>query len=168
MGRDGVEPQRVAEVEQEQAPEIAAEFYPASRNGSTAPEPSEAASPAETIPGSTSSNSPTETPPPGNGSRVSGGNGVAKPSGCGTSVSPAPNNGNGSAASSGFNQLRNEFLTAARRVATAKKQAIGEVVEWASGGAFKYGDVGRMTEADIPKLRAATELMGSTLTGAPR
>jgi len=81
---------------------------------------------------------------------------------------PAHNNGNGSAASSGFNQLRDDFLTAARRVATTKKQAIGEVVEWASGGAFKYGDVGRMTEADTPKLRAATELMASTLAGSPR
>jgi hypothetical protein len=29
------------------------------------------------------------------------------------------------------------------------------------GGAFKYGDVGRMTEADTPKLRAATELVAS-------
>jgi hypothetical protein len=66
----------------------------------------------------------------------------------------------------GFNQLRNEFLTAARRVATTKKQAIGEVVEWVSGDAFKYGDIGRMTEGDVPKLRAATELMASTLTGA--
>jgi hypothetical protein len=49
----------------------------------------------------------------------------------------------------------------ARRVATTKKQAIGEVVEWASGGAFNYGDIGRMTEADTPKLRAAHELMAS-------
>ena len=61
---------------------------------------------------------------------------------------------------------RNEFLTAARRVATTNKQAIGEVVEWASGGAFKYGDVGRMTEADTPKLRAATELVASAVGGA--
>jgi hypothetical protein len=68
----------------------------------------------------------------------------------------------------GFNELRNEFLTAARRVATTKKQAIGEVVEWASGGVFKYGDVGRMTVADTPKLRAATELMASALADATR
>jgi hypothetical protein len=79
--------------------------------------------------------------------------------------SPAPTNGNGG---SGFNQLRNEFLTAARRVATTKKQAIGEVVEWASGGVFKYGDVGRMTEADIPKLRAANQLMASALAAVAR
>ncbi len=91
----------------------------------------------------------------GNGTRVSGGDAFAKPYAWGTPSSPAPNNGNGSAASSGFNQLRNEFLTAARRVVTTKKQAIGEVVEWASGGAFEYGDVGHMTEDDIPKLRAA-------------
>jgi hypothetical protein len=94
-------------------------------------EPTAAAS-TDTTPGSTPSNSPIETPPPGDGTRVSGGNGSAKPRASETPSSPAPNNGNGSAASSGFNQLRNEFLTAARRVATTKKQAIGEVVEWAS------------------------------------
>jgi len=158
----------VVEDEQEQAPEVAAEFYPTSLNGSSATEPTEAASPAETTPGSTPSNSPVETPPPGNGTRVSAANGSAKPSADRPASPPAPHDGNGSAASSGFNQLRNEFLTAARRVATTRKQAIGEVVQWASGGAFKYGDVGRMTEADTTKLRAATELMASTLAGAPR
>ena len=155
----------VVEDEQEQAREVAAESYPPSLNGSSATEPAEAASATETTPASAPSNSPGETPPPGNGTRTSGGNGTAKPRACGTPSSPAPNNGNGS---SGFNQLRNEFLTAARRVATTKKQAIGEVVEWASGGAFKYGDVGRMTEADSPKLRAATELMASAVTSADR
>jgi hypothetical protein len=155
----------VVEDEREQAPEVAAEFYPPSLNGSSATESTEAAPPTETMPGTTPSNLPGETPPPGNGSRVSGENGVAKPPASGTPSSPAPNNGNGS---SGFNQLRNEFLTAARRVATTKKQAIGEVVEWASGGAFKYGDVGRMTEADVPKLQAANELMASSLTGTSR
>jgi hypothetical protein len=155
----------VVEDEQEQAPEVAAEFYPASVNGSSATEPTGAASPTETTPGSATSKSQGEVPPPENGTRVTGGNGFAKPRAMGTPSLPAPNNGNGSAAGPRFNQIRNEFLTAARRVATTKKQAIGEVVEWASGGAFKYGDVGRMTEADIPKLRAATELMASTLAG---
>ena len=89
--------------------------------------------------------------------------------GCGAAASPpVNNNSNGSVAISGFNQLRNEFLTAARRVATTRKQAIGEVVEWASGGAFKYGDIGRMTEADTPKLRAATELIASTVASTAR
>jgi rRNA maturation endonuclease Nob1 len=41
------------------------------------------------------------------------------------------------------------------------------VVKWASGGVFKYGDVGRLTEADIPKLRAATKLMASGVAGTP-
>ncbi len=158
----------VVEDEHEQAPEVAAEFYPTSLNGSSATESTEPATPTETTPGSAPSNSTGETPPPGNGTRVSGASGSAKPSTDRPAAPPAPNNGNGSAASSGFNQLRNEFLTAARRVATTKKQAIGEVVEWASGGVFKYGDVGRMTEAEIPKLRTATELMASTLPGAAR
>jgi hypothetical protein len=158
----------VVEDEQEQAPEVAAEFYPPSLNGSSATESTEAASSTEATPGSAPSNSPIETPPPGNGTKASGGNGSAKPRVCGTPYSPAPHNGNGSAASSGFNQLRNEFLTAARRVATTRKQAIGEVVEWASGGAFKYGDIGRMTEADTPKLRAATELIASTVASTAR
>jgi hypothetical protein len=155
----------VVEDEQEQAPEVTAEFYPTSVNGSPATEPTEGAPPEETTFGNAPSNSPGETPLPGNGSRASGGNGFAKPHASENHSSPAPNNGNASLA---FNQLRNEFLTAARRVATTKKQAIGEVVEWASGGAFRYGDVGRMTEADTPKLRAATELMASTLAGAAR
>jgi len=43
-----------------------------------------------------------------------------------------------------------------------------EVVEWASGGTFNYSDIGRMTEADTPKLRAATELMVSALADTPR
>jgi hypothetical protein len=158
----------VVEDEQEQAPEVAAEFYPPMVNGSSATELTEAASSTETSPGSAPSNSAGEIPPTGNGTRVSGGNGIAKPHACETPSTPPPTNGNGSAASSGFNRVRNEFLTAARRVATTKKQAIGEVVEWASGGTFKYGDIGRMTEADTPKLRAATELMASALDGTPR
>ena len=151
----------VVEDEQDQAPEVAAEFYPPLVNGHSATEPNEANTPKETTTESVPSYPPSETPPPGNGTGASGGNGSAKPQ---VSSWHAPNNGNGS---SGFNQLRNEFLTAARRVATTKKQAIGEVVEWASGGVFKYGDVGRMTEADTPQLRAATELMASALAGTP-
>jgi hypothetical protein len=53
-------------------------------------------------------------------------------------------------------------------VATRQNQAIGEVVEWASRGAFKYSDLGRMTEADIPKLLAATELVTASLPGVDR
>jgi hypothetical protein len=113
----------VVEDEQEQAPEVAAEFYPSSPNGSPETDSTEATSPTEATAGSAPSNSPAETPPPWNGSRASGGNGPAKPRTSEPSSSPVPNNGNGSSV---FNQLRNEFLTAARRVATTKKQAIGD------------------------------------------
>jgi hypothetical protein len=158
----------VVEDEQEQSPEIAAEFYPPRVNGSSATEGVIPSSRSDTLPAATAPQPVTKPSLPESSSVPNGGNAVAKPSACGTPSTPAPNNGNGSAASSGFNQLRNEFLTAARRVATTKKQAIGEVVEWASGGAFKYGDVGRMTEVDTPKLRAATELMASALAGTTR
>jgi hypothetical protein len=159
----------VVEDEQEQAPEVAAEFYPASANGSSATEgAAPAGSSSDTFPAATSPLHTTKPSPPDNSTPVAGGNGPAKPPADATVPPPAHNNGNGSAGGSGFNQLRNEFLTAARRVATTKKQAISGVVEWASGGAFKYGDVGRMTEADTPKLRAATELMASAVASAAR
>ena len=51
----------VVEDEQEQAPEVAAEFYPPSVNGPSATEPTETASPTETTPSSAPSNSPGET-----------------------------------------------------------------------------------------------------------
>ena len=183
----------VVEDEQEQAPEVATEFYPASANDTSTEEGATAGSPSDTIPAVTVPQPTTKPLPPESSSAPKGGNGSVKPPLEGATASklmakpssPANNatpnggnrstkppadrtasplghkNSNGSAAGSGFNQLRNEFLTVARRGATAKKQPISEVVEWASGGAFKYGDVGRMTEADAPKLRAATELMTS-------
>jgi hypothetical protein len=157
----------VVEDEQEQAPEVAAEFYPASANGSSTTEGPVAGSPPDTISAATMPQPTMKPLPPESSSAPNGGNGSAKPPSNAAASPPAHNNGNGSAASSGFNQLRNEFLTAARRVATSKRQAIGEVVEWASGGVFKYSDIGRMTEGDIPKLRAATELIASTLAGTP-
>jgi hypothetical protein len=190
----------VVEDEQEQAPEVATEFYPASANGTSAGESAMAGAPSDAIPAVSALQPMTKPLPPESGSAPKGGNGSGKPPVEGATVSkvvakplfpvnnvtpnggnrpttppadgtastPAHNNGNGSGTASGFNQLRNEFLTVARRVATTKKQAIAEVVEWASGGAFKYGDVGRMTEADVPKLRTATELMASGLASTNR
>jgi hypothetical protein len=158
----------VVEDEQEQAPEVAAEFYQASANGSPTGEGAAAGSPSDIIPAATAPQPTTNPSPPENSTAPAGGNGSGKPTADGATPTPGNNNGNGSVAGSGFNQLRNEFLTAARRVATTKKQGIGEVVEWASGGAFKYGDVGRMTEADTPKLRAATELMASAIASTAR
>jgi hypothetical protein len=153
----------VVEDEQEQAPEVAAEFYPPMVNGSSTTEGVIPGSPSDTLPTATAPQPVTKPSLPESSSVPNGGNGSGKPLTDAPDSAPARNNGN---ASSGFNQLRNEFLTVARRVATTKKQAIGEVVEWASGGTFKYGDVGRMTEGDVPKLRAATELMASALGGA--
>ena len=157
----------VVEDEQEQAPELAAEFYPA--NGSPGNDS------AETSPSSVDpppSAAPTPQPPsPHSNSASNGGNGSGKSPASGAASAHAGhngNNGNGSHRGSGLNQLRNEFLANARRVATRKKQAIGEVIEWASRGAFKYGDICRMTEADIPKLLAATELVTSSLPGPAR
>jgi hypothetical protein len=158
----------VVEDEQDQAPEVAAEFYPASVNGASGTEGTEVSAPsASTVP--CAAQRPAAEPTSLQSNIPSnGGNGSAKSPINGTASPAARNNGNGSRGSSGFNQLRNEFLGTARRVATRKNQAIGEVVEWASAGAFKYGDVGRMTEADTPKLRAATELMASVLPGGAR
>jgi hypothetical protein len=182
----------VVEDEQDQATELPAEFYPLSANGSTAAEGGEAIScapgcdsrvngnprpPAESVEPSsvTGTRSAANEPKPaaqssslGTGTAAAGGDGSTKPPTNKMALPPSRKNGNRSAGASGFNQVRNEFLAVARRVATTKKQSIAEVVEWASGGAFKYGDVGRMTEADAPKLRAATEFMSSAVISAAR
>ncbi len=155
----------VVEEEQEQAPEINGEFYPPA-NGSSATDGngngSAAASAAERA--------------PGNGSRVvaparadvdqangkAGTNGADKPP-TGQPASPAaPKNGNGSSGSNGLNQLRNEFLMTARRIATATNRPIGDVIEQASGSSLKYGDIGRLTDADAQRLRAALEQLGTS------
>jgi hypothetical protein len=178
----------VVEDEQEQATELPAEFYPSSANGSAPPEggkassgapagqsvangkpypPAESAGPSSatgTKSAASEPNPPAQISSPRNGS-AAGVNGSAKLPASSAALPPAHKNENGSAGS-GFNQLRNEFLTVARRVATSKKQPIAEVVEWASSGPFKYSDVGRMTEADVPKVRTATELLTSYLAGA--
>jgi hypothetical protein len=158
----------VVEDEQEQAPEVAAEFYPASVNGSWTAEPAETCPPPSATPHAAAPRSTPEPSSPQNSTAPTTGNGSAKSPANGAASPSAGNNGNGPVGSSGFNQLRNEFLAAARRVATTKKQAIGEVVEWASRGAFKYGDIGRMTEADTARLHAATELMMLNSPGAAR
>ena len=64
---------------------------------------------------------------------------------------------NGQALVAEFNQLRNEVLSLARRLSGASKREVGEVVSWASEGAFQYSDIGRLATADVPKLKAALE-----------
>ena len=176
----------VVEDEQEQAPEVAAEFYPAPANDSPSAESGETEPSTDRTsivapPNPTDRLSSFQTGPvlaSGNGSQKSApgpapsapafknGNGSVVPLTGSAPSEPVGKNGVAAAAGPSFNQLRNDFLTAARRAATTKKQPIGEVVEWASGGAFKYGDVGRMTEADAAKLRSAAQVMASASAGA--
>lgn len=157
----------VVEEEQEQAPEINGEFYPPPTYGSSATDANgngtTAASTAEHVPANGNNNVPPAraAAEPSNGKAGSNG-GRPAPS---QQPSPAtPKNGNGSSGSNGLNQLRNEFLMTARRIATATKRPIGDVIEHATGGALKYGDIGRLTEADVPKLRAAVEQLAATVS----
>lgn len=147
----------VIEEEQEQAPEINGEFYP-SANGSSNGNGNghEAGNPTDGAPGNGSKSVPPADAAAGpTNSKPT--NGADKPT-TGQAVSATvPKNGNSSSSGNGFNQLRNEFLMTARRIATATKRPIGDVIEQATGGALKYGDIGRLTEADVPKLRAAIE-----------
>ncbi len=175
----------VVEDEQEQAPEVAAEFYPASPNDSAPVENGEiepstyTASAAVAPKPADKSYSPENGPVPANGNgsselmagaaalspRPKSDNEPATSTTGPTPSQPARKDVNASEAGPSFNQLRNEFLTAARRLATTKKQPIGEVVKWASGGSFKYSDVGRMTEADAAKLRSAAQIVATASAG---
>jgi hypothetical protein len=153
----------VVEEEQEQAPELNGEFYPAPTNGSSAtdrygngPMP---ASVADHVPGNGNKNVPQATAGAGPANGKTGTNGTDKPATGQPASRTEPKNGNGSSGGNGLNQLRNEFLMTARRIATATKRPIGDVIEQATSGALKYGDIGRLTEADVPKLRAAMEEM---------
>ncbi len=85
----------------------------------------------------------------------SGASGQAQPR-LETSKAGSPS-GNGHASVAEFNQLRNEVLSLARRLSGVSKREISEVVSWASEGAFQYSDIGRLTPADLPKLKAALE-----------
>lgn len=150
----------VIEEEQEQAPEINGEFYPPAANGAPAADGNGNGSVSAGAPEHAPGNGSKDVPPanvatgPSNGK---GGSNGSKPA-TGQPSSPAtPKNGNGSSAGNGLNQLRNEFLMTARRIATATKRPIGDVIEQATGGALKYGDIGRLSEADVPQLRAAIE-----------
>ena len=69
----------VVEDEQEQAPEVAAEFYPASVNGLSAAEGVAVGSPSDTIPAATTPQAVTKPPLPENSSAPNGGNGSGKP-----------------------------------------------------------------------------------------
>lgn len=159
----------VVEDEQEQAPEINGEFYPAA-NGSSASDGNGigqmAATAADHVPGNGNKNVPPASAAAGTTNGKAGANGTDKPA-SGQSA-PAAKIENGSPGGNGLNQLRNEFLMSARRIATASKRPIGDVIEQATGGALKYGNIGRLTEADVPKLKTAIEQMATAGSAVAR
>jgi len=158
----------VVEDEQEQAPEINGEFYPPATNGSS---PANGNGPTAPIAGERVSDNGSEgiasaSPGAGHPNGKAGTNGADKPTTAQPSSPPPPKNGNSSSGNAGLNQLRNEFLMTARRIATSTKRPIGDVVEQATGGALKYGDIGRLTEGDVPKLKTAIEQMATAASPA--
>ena len=76
--RSGGKVLEVVEDEQEQAPEIAAEFYPASMNGSSTTEGAEASPPPSATPASAPPIPTAEFSPPQDSTAPTGGNGPAK------------------------------------------------------------------------------------------
>ena len=52
-------------------------------------------------------------------------------------------------------QIRNEVLTRARRLASASKRSIEDVITWASNGSLQYAKMSQLGEADLPKLGTA-------------
>jgi hypothetical protein len=85
--------------------------------------------------------------------------GAASPSASGTNGS-----GNGSSAQpsngssgDGIAQLRDRLLVEARRVSTARRKGIGEVIAVASKGAFTFADLTKLTDADIAQVETTLE-----------
>lgn len=155
----------VVEEEQEQAPEINGEFYPASANGSPAADGNgkgqAAASAADYVSGNGSKQAPSASAATGPTNGKAAANGTNNPATGQPAPPTAPRKGDGSSGGNGLNQLRNEFLMTARRIATATKRPIGDVIEQATGGTLKYGDIGRLTGADVPKLQTAIDQLAT-------
>ena len=82
------------------------------------------------------------TPPGPNGS-----SGRADDGNC----APASNGGTGN----GIGQLRERLLLEARRVSTARRKGIGDVIALASKGTFGFADLTKLTDADADKVEAA-------------
>jgi predicted flap endonuclease-1-like 5' DNA nuclease len=64
--------------------------------------------------------------------------------------------GNGSSTDD-IAQLRDRLLVEARRVSTARRKGIGEVIAVASKGAFTFADLTKLTDADIAQVEATLE-----------
>ncbi len=72
--------------------------------------------------------------------------------------------GNGHVSVAEFTQLRNEVLSLARRLSGVSKREISAVMSWSSEGAFQYSDIGRLTPADLPKLKSGLERLKNAAT----
>jgi hypothetical protein len=57
--------------------------------------------------------------------------------------------------------LRNQLLALARTRASESNKPVGDVVAWASNGAFQYRDIGRLTSADTEALARAINKLQS-------
>jgi hypothetical protein len=57
--------------------------------------------------------------------------------------------------------LRNQLVALARMRASESDKPVGEVVAWASDGAFQYRDIGRLTSADTEALASALHKLQS-------
>ncbi len=69
---------------------------------------------------------------------------------------PASNGGTGN----GIGQLRERLLLEARRVSTARRKGIGDVIALASKGTFGFADLTKLTDADADKVEAALAELG--------
>ncbi|MCW5979594.1 MAG: hypothetical protein KIT09_16065 [Bryobacteraceae bacterium] len=65
----------------------------------------------------------------------------------------------------GVSQMRGVFLQEATRVANERRRPLGDVVAELSDGDFTLATLKQMTEADIPRLRAALERLRSVRQG---
>ncbi|MCZ2078690.1 MAG: hypothetical protein LC130_27305 [Bryobacterales bacterium] len=80
--------------------------------------------------------------------------GASGTNGTGNGSSAQPSNGS---SGDGIAQLRDRLLVEARRVSTARRKGIGEVIAVASKGAFTFADLTKLTDADIAQVEAALE-----------
>jgi hypothetical protein len=90
---------------------------------------------------------------PAGAASTAGGASVANGDGDGNPSEPAPNGSE----ETGITQLRERLLIEARRVSTALRKGIGDVITAASQGSFGFADLTRLTEGDCPKVEAALE-----------
>jgi len=65
--------------------------------------------------------------------------------------------GSGGKANATLNDLRNKLLSLAQERSSRERLRVGDVISWASEGAFQFRDIGRLTDADTESLRRAVD-----------